>query len=184
MGSFRSDESNNPINVFWKHPHSPVAKRIENCIRQRLFAQLILDIGMHENVDRARKSQLRETLTTDPIGFLLINESDSASRHGIGNRCRLTVVQSHLRGAHYKLLEIPLSFGVKLHDFNVPCVDKFVQKVSVPPLTLPTLFQLSGHNVDDGHAVRQSLDYPLGAACRIHAYDRARVCNKESLRVS
>jgi len=161
-----------------------MAKGIEYRIRQRVFAQLFLDIGMHENIDRICKSQLRETLTTNPVGFLLINESNSVTRHGIGNRCRLAVVQRHLGCAHYKLLEILLSFGVELHDFNVPCVDKFLQKVSVLPLTLPALFQFSGHNVDDSHAVRQSLDYPFGAACRIHAYDRARVRNKESLRVS
>jgi len=51
----------------------------------------------------------------------------------------------------------------------VPCVDKFLQKVSVLPPRLPLLplFQLSRHNIDDGHAVRQSLDYPLGAARKL-----------------
>jgi len=160
-----------------------MAKGIEYRIRQRVFAQLFLDIGMHENINRASKSQLRETLTTDSIGFLFVNEGDSVSRDSIGNRRRLTVVQGHLRGAHDKLLEILLAFGVELHDFNMTGVDKFLQKVSVLPLTLPPLFQLSGHNIDDGHAVRQSLDYPLGAARRIHAYDRARVGDQESLRV-
>jgi hypothetical protein len=161
-----------------------VAKRIEHSIRQRVFAQLILDIGMHENIYRTRKSQLRETLTTDPTGFLLVNEGDSVSRDSIGNRRRLTIVQGHLGRAHNKLLEILLPFSTQLHDFHMPCVDKFLQKVSVLPLPLPPLFQLSRHNVDNGHAIGQSLDYPLGAARRIHAYDRACVCNKESLRVS
>jgi len=130
-----------------------MAKRIENSIRLPVFTQLIPGIGMNENIDRAREPQFGKTLTTDPIGFLLINESDSISRHSIGNRCRFTVIQGHLRRANNKLLEIFLSFGVELHDFDVPCLDKFLQKVGVLPLPLPTLFQLSGHNVDDGHAV-------------------------------
>jgi len=38
-----------------KHPHSPVAKGIEDRIRQHFSAKRALHVGMHENIYRARK---------------------------------------------------------------------------------------------------------------------------------
>ena len=91
-------------------------KRLEYRVRHQIRAELLLNIGMHEQIHRAGDAQLRKSLGAHARGFALVDEHRAVVRQSVSNRGRLTVVKRCGGGAYDEFLKMPCGIIAKFDD--------------------------------------------------------------------
>ena len=130
-------------------------KRLEYRVRHQVRAELLLNIGMHEQIHCAGDAQLWESLGAHARGFALVDERRAVLRQSVSNRGCLTVVKRCDSGAYDEFLEMPCGIIAKFDDVEDASGRQFLEVVAgIAPVCPPGL-KFASYDIDDDYAVWQ-----------------------------